>query len=229
MLETIHRMAIVTDGARAVCYEGAEAFTALRGERVAHHDDRAVVRRIACEHVDAPSEVDRPMCSIEPSFHCHGLVCCGSSFGECSETRQSPTSRQQTCGMPEELVGISAVDSGDTEFGNLAQLGTNVHAGENQRVDAFVRSCPFKALDTEYHTANDVRNKSWGLVATLSMAMRDVAPERAVRGAPARSVGPAASTEFGAGSGATAFSWTEEFGRGFPDEAARWWGAISDG
>lgn len=176
----------------------------------------------------------------------HTVLYEGSSFGDGLETGHHVTAREGLDVGVNLRVGSLSDLQGDARIGDFVRLHSSVHVGKLSDIGAFVWIFPYSVLTNDPHPPSDVSNigvtvEAYAVVATMcclapgvrvgtrslvaasSMVTRDVPPDTVVRGAPAKSVGPATDILLRDGSSRPAYPWTEHFHRGFPLEVVEHW------
>lgn len=182
----------------------------------------------------------------------HCVLYEGSTFGPGLETGHHVTIRERTKAGTNLRVGTLSDVQGDVEIGDYVRIHSNVHVGKRARIGDFVWIYPYVVLtndptppsDESHHQGVVVESfavitvmcaispgvtiGSGAMVAAMSMVTRDVEPETAVRGAPAKLIGGVAEIPLRDGSGNPAYPWTRHFRRGYPEEVIGQWGMTNE-
>lgn len=172
----------------------------------------------------------------------HSVLYGGSSYGDMLETGHRVTLREGLVVGLNLRVGTLCDLQGHATIGDCVRMHSNVHVGQQSRIESFAWIFPYVVLTNDPHPPSEgfihgptigegavvatmsvvlpgVQVGAWSLVAAGAVVTKDVNDGRVVRGAPARDV--AATTDVGWTDSALAgspYPWHTHFRRGYPEQ-----------
>ncbi len=177
----------------------------------------------------------------------HSIFYQGSTFGEGLVTGHRVTAREKTNAGINFQIGTSTEIQGDATIGDHVRFQSNIFVGKNTKIGNFVWVLPYVVLTNDptppsnlllgcviedYASISAAATVLPGvvvgahaLVAAHACVTKDVPTRMFVAGVPARIIGPAKNIQLRDGSGRSAYPWTLNFTRGYPESIIQEWRA----
>ena len=180
----------------------------------------------------------------------HSVFYEGSTFGPGLRTGHRVTVRENTCAGTGFQIGTLGDIQGHCVIGDYVKFHSNVHVGQQTRIEDFVWVFPYVVFTNDPHPPSHVLQgptiKRFAAIATMttilpgvtvgegalvgacSAVTRDVGDHRIMAGNPAKDLGPTSRIKLRDGSDRPAYPWTTHFHRGYPEEVvAKWLAALA--
>ena len=175
----------------------------------------------------------------------HAIFYESSSFGPNLTTGHRVTVREKTTAGVAFQIGTATEIQGDARIGDYVRFQSNIFVGKKTIIGDFVWLLPYVVLTNDPTPPSNVLlgcviedyasvaaaavvlpgvvvgRRS--LVAAKACVTKDVPPDMAVAGIPAKVIGPAGNITLKDGSGRPAYPWTRHFTRGYPESITSHW------